>query len=82
MFNNIHGHKKHPLHLYKSATFKASEEEQITCDEMAVLLKYADASCPEWGNNMKRWVECEKVILVSVNLVTFEYTLLLVNTIY
>lgn len=57
----MHGEKKLPMELYTQKMFKKRTEEQVPTEEMKKLLLFAEVETPGWGENMKPWIECDKV---------------------
>lgn len=53
MFDKIHRYSS----VYEFDNFDMSEEELVPEAEMKNLVVFANGSSPEWGKNIKEWIE-------------------------
>ncbi|KAL6513708.1 hypothetical protein OROHE_019568 [Orobanche hederae] len=64
VFDVMHRGMREELHRYDHNLFDPTIEEEISVEEMDRLCLFAEAVQPNWGDNMKQWIECDKVITV------------------
>ncbi|KAL6535021.1 hypothetical protein OROMI_026395 [Orobanche minor] len=64
VFDVMHRGMREEFQRYDHNLFDPTIEEEIPVEEMDRLCLFAEAVQPNWGDNMKQWMECDKVITV------------------
>ncbi|KAL6541115.1 hypothetical protein OROMI_024998 [Orobanche minor] len=65
VFDVLHRGMRQEFQRYDHKLFDPTIEEEIPVEEMDRLCLFAEAVQPNWGENMKQWIECDKVVAVS-----------------
>lgn len=61
MFDKLHGY----LLVYEFDDFDTTKEEVVPEDDMKRLVVFANGNSPEWGENVKEWIEYDQVIVYT-----------------
>ncbi|KAL6566792.1 hypothetical protein OROMI_015196 [Orobanche minor] len=61
VFDVMHRGMREEFQRYDHNLFEPTIEEEIPVEDMDRLCLFAEAVQPNWGDNMKQWVECDKV---------------------
>ncbi|KAL6574247.1 hypothetical protein OROHE_001151 [Orobanche hederae] len=64
VFDVLHRGMRQEFQRYDHKLFDPTIEEEIPVEEMDRLCLFAEAIQPNWGENMKQWIECDKVVTV------------------
>ncbi|KAL6571257.1 hypothetical protein OROHE_002900 [Orobanche hederae] len=64
VFDVMHRGMREEFQRYDHNLFDPTIEEEIPVEEMDRLCLFAEAVQPNWGDNMKQWMERDKVITV------------------
>ncbi|KAL6549997.1 hypothetical protein OROMI_020485 [Orobanche minor] len=64
VFDVMHKGMREEFQRYDHELFDPTIEEEIPVEEMDRLCLFAEAVQPNWGDNMKQWIECDKVVTV------------------
>ncbi|KAL6501094.1 hypothetical protein OROHE_025291 [Orobanche hederae] len=64
VFDVLHRGMRQEFQQYDHKLFDPRIEEEIPVEEMDRLCLFAEAVQPNWGENMKQWIECDKVVTV------------------
>ncbi|KAL6577360.1 hypothetical protein OROMI_011636 [Orobanche minor] len=64
VFDVLHEGMRQEFQRYDHKLFDPTIEEEIPVEEMDRLCLFAEAVQPNWGENMKQWIECDKVVTV------------------
>ncbi|KAL6557875.1 hypothetical protein OROMI_018225 [Orobanche minor] len=61
VFDVMHRGMRQEFQRYDHKLFDPTIEEEIPVEEMDRLCLFAEAVQPNWGENMKQWIECDKL---------------------
>ncbi|KAL6578465.1 hypothetical protein OROMI_010793 [Orobanche minor] len=64
VFDVMHRGMREVFQRYDHKLFDPIVEEVIPVEEMDRLCLFAEAVQPNWGENMKQWIDCDKVVTV------------------
>ncbi|KAL6570009.1 hypothetical protein OROMI_014523 [Orobanche minor] len=64
VFDVMHRGMRQEFQRYDHKLFDPTIEEEIPLEEMDRLCLFAEAIQSNWGENMKKWIECDKVVTV------------------
>ncbi|KAL6582267.1 hypothetical protein OROMI_006281 [Orobanche minor] len=64
VFDVLHRGMRQEFQRYDHKLFDPTIEEEIPVEEMDRLCLFAEAVQPNWGENMKQWIEYDKVVTV------------------
>ncbi|KAL6518016.1 hypothetical protein OROMI_033717 [Orobanche minor] len=64
VFDGMHRGMREVFQRYDHKLFDPLVEEVIPVEEMDRLCLFAEAVQPNWGENMKQWIDCDKVVTV------------------
>ncbi|KAL6559044.1 hypothetical protein OROHE_006413 [Orobanche hederae] len=64
VFDVLHRGMRQEFQRYDHKLFDPTIEEEIPVEEMDKLCLFAEAVQPNWGENMKQWIECDKVVTI------------------
>ncbi|KAL6532202.1 hypothetical protein OROGR_014172 [Orobanche gracilis] len=64
VFDVMHRGMRKEFQRYDHKLFDPTVEEVIPVEEMDRLCLFAEAVQPNWGENMKQWIDCDKVVTV------------------
>ncbi|KAL6501328.1 hypothetical protein OROHE_024975 [Orobanche hederae] len=64
VFDVLHRGMRQEFQRYDHKLFDPTIEEEIPVEEMDRLCLFAEAVQPNGGENMKQWIECDKVVTV------------------
>ncbi|KAL6556381.1 hypothetical protein OROGR_005669 [Orobanche gracilis] len=64
VFDVMHRGMREEFQRYDHKLFDPTVEEVIPVEEMDRLCLFAEAVQPNWGENMKQWIDCDKVVTV------------------
>ncbi|KAL6540468.1 hypothetical protein OROMI_024351 [Orobanche minor] len=64
VFDVMHRGMREVFQHYDHKLFDPIVEEVIPVEEMDRLCLFAEAVQPNWGENMKQWIDCDKVVTV------------------
>ncbi|KAL6577451.1 hypothetical protein OROMI_011727 [Orobanche minor] len=64
VFDVMHRSMREVFQRYDHKLFDPIVEEVIPVEEMDRLCLFAEAIQPNWGENMKQWIDCDKVVTV------------------
>ncbi|KAL6552482.1 hypothetical protein OROHE_007846 [Orobanche hederae] len=64
VFDVLHRGMRQEFQRYDHKLFDPTIEEEIPVEEMDRLCLFAEAVQPNLGENMKQWIECDKVVTV------------------
>ncbi|KAL6555230.1 hypothetical protein OROGR_006488 [Orobanche gracilis] len=64
VFDVMHRGMRKEFQRYDHKLFDPTVEEVIPVEEMDRLCLFAEAVQPSWGENMKQWIDCDKVVTV------------------
>ncbi|KAL6577294.1 hypothetical protein OROMI_011570 [Orobanche minor] len=64
VFDVMHRGMRKEFQRYDHKLFDPTVEEVIPVEEMDRLCLFAEAVQPTWGENMKQWIDCDKVVTV------------------
>ncbi|KAL6579041.1 hypothetical protein OROMI_009257 [Orobanche minor] len=64
VFDVMHRGMREVFQRYDHKLFDPIVEEVIPIEEMDRLCLFAEAVEPNWGENMKQWIDCDKVVTV------------------
>ncbi|KAL6581227.1 hypothetical protein OROMI_007150 [Orobanche minor] len=64
VFDVMHRGMRKEFKRYDHKLFDPTVEEVIPVEEMDGLCLFAEAVQPTWGENMKQWIDCDKVVIV------------------
>ncbi|KAL6520645.1 hypothetical protein OROMI_032205 [Orobanche minor] len=64
VFDVLHRGMRQEFQRYDHKLFDPTIEEEIPVEEMDRLCLFAEAVQPNWGENMKQWIKCDKVVTV------------------
>ncbi|KAL6507805.1 hypothetical protein OROGR_024000 [Orobanche gracilis] len=63
-FDVMHRGMRKEFQRYDHKLFDPTVKEVIPVEEMDRLCLFAEAVQPNWGENMKQWIDCDKVVTV------------------
>ncbi|KAL6558385.1 hypothetical protein OROMI_018735 [Orobanche minor] len=64
VFDVLHRGMRQEFQRYDHKLFDPTIKEEIPVEEMDRMCLFAEAVQPNWGENMKQWIECDKVVTV------------------
>ncbi|KAL6513727.1 hypothetical protein OROHE_019587 [Orobanche hederae] len=64
VFDVMYRGMREKFHRYDHNLFDPTIEEVIPIEEMDRLYLFAEAVQPNWGDNMKQWIQCDKVVII------------------
>ncbi|KAL6571363.1 hypothetical protein OROHE_003006 [Orobanche hederae] len=64
VFDVLHRGMRQEFQRYDHKLFDPTIEEEIPVEEMDMMCLFAEAVQPNWGENMKQWIECDKVVTI------------------
>ncbi|KAL6495188.1 hypothetical protein OROGR_030614 [Orobanche gracilis] len=64
VFDVMHRGMRKEFQRYDHKLFDPTIEEVIPVEEIDSICLFAEAVQPSWGENMKQWIDCDKVVTV------------------